>query len=71
MKRFLRNFRTVDDVMDTLCWGILTAIIKILNAIQYTKMYYYKIRQIPCYMTRDYKFGEITCNRKKEDETKT
>ena len=63
MKRLLNNLRSWDDFMNIVLTVIVLIVVKISSTIQYMKMFYYKIRGIPCYMITDHKFGEKICYR--------
>jgi len=67
MKRLLNNLKSSEDILNVLLIALVLAIVKTSNFAQYVKMFYYKVRGIPCYMHRDQKFGEKTCYRIKND----
>lgn len=63
MKRLMNNLKSFDDIMNLVWIAIFLMVIKSSNAIQYTKMAYYKLRKIPYYMITEHKFGVKICYR--------
>lgn len=59
--------RSWDDFMNIVLTVVVLTIVKVSNTIQHMKMFYYRIRGIPCYMITDHKFGEKICYRKEKE----
>ncbi len=66
MKRLFRNIKSWNDILNIILILLATSIIKIVNAFNYLKMCYYKIRKVPYYFSNDIKFGILSCHRKEK-----